>query len=82
MEWWAWIAVGAILLVSELAFVDAQFYLVFVRWLRSGRRILGSIRIAAGRLDAVAAVRRLGRIPPWLHFGGRSTLACAANYPT
>ena len=30
MEWWAWIAVGAILLVSELAFVDAQFYLVFV----------------------------------------------------
>jgi membrane protein implicated in regulation of membrane protease activity len=30
MELWAWIAVGAILLGSELAFVDAQFYLVFV----------------------------------------------------
>jgi membrane protein implicated in regulation of membrane protease activity len=30
MEWWAWIGVGAILLGSELAFVDAQFYLVFV----------------------------------------------------
>jgi membrane protein implicated in regulation of membrane protease activity len=30
MEWWAWIAVGAVLLVSELGFVDAQFYLVFV----------------------------------------------------
>ena len=30
MDWWAWIAVGAILLVSELTFVDAQFYLVFV----------------------------------------------------
>ena len=30
MEWWAWIAVGAILLGSELAFIDAQFYLVFV----------------------------------------------------
>ena len=30
MYWWAWIAVGAILLVSELAFIDAQFYLVFV----------------------------------------------------
>ncbi len=30
MEWWAWIAIGAILLVSEMAFVDAQFYLVFV----------------------------------------------------
>jgi membrane protein implicated in regulation of membrane protease activity len=30
MEWWAWILVGAILLGSELSFVDAQFYLVFV----------------------------------------------------
>jgi membrane protein implicated in regulation of membrane protease activity len=30
MDWWAWILVGAVLLGSELAFVDAQFYLVFV----------------------------------------------------
>jgi membrane protein implicated in regulation of membrane protease activity len=30
MQWWAWIAVGAVLLGSELAFIDAQFYLVFV----------------------------------------------------
>lgn len=30
MQSWAWIAVGAILLGSELAFVDAQFYLVFL----------------------------------------------------
>ena len=30
MQWWAWIAVGAALLGSELAFIDAQFYLVFV----------------------------------------------------
>ena len=30
MQWWAWTAVGAVLLGSELAFVDAQFYLVFV----------------------------------------------------
>jgi membrane protein implicated in regulation of membrane protease activity len=30
MQWWAWIAVGAILLGSELAYVNAQFYLVFV----------------------------------------------------
>ena len=30
MEWWAWILVGAILLGAELAFIDAQFYLVFV----------------------------------------------------
>ena len=30
MQWWAWIAVGAVLLGSELTFVNAQFYLVFV----------------------------------------------------
>ncbi len=30
MQWWAWITVGAILLGSELTFVNAQFYLVFV----------------------------------------------------
>ncbi len=30
MQWWAWIVVGAILLGTELAFIDAQFYLVFV----------------------------------------------------
>jgi membrane protein implicated in regulation of membrane protease activity len=30
MQWWAWIAVGAVLLCFELFFIDAQFYLVFV----------------------------------------------------
>jgi len=30
MQWWAWITVGALLLGSELTFVNAQFYLVFV----------------------------------------------------
>jgi len=30
MQWWAWIMVGAILLGSELTFVNAQFYLVFI----------------------------------------------------
>ena len=30
MQWWAWIAVGAILLGSELTLVNAQFYLVFL----------------------------------------------------
>ena len=30
MDWWAWIAIGAVLLGAELAFIDAQFYLVFV----------------------------------------------------
>jgi inner membrane protein len=30
MQWWAWVAGGAILLGAELAFVDAQFYLVLL----------------------------------------------------
>jgi membrane protein implicated in regulation of membrane protease activity len=30
MTWWAWMIGGAVLLGAELAFVDAQFYLVFV----------------------------------------------------
>lgn len=30
MSWWGWIVGGAILLGAELAFVDAQFYLVFI----------------------------------------------------
>ena len=30
MTWWAWLIGGVILLGAELAFVDAQFYLVFV----------------------------------------------------
>ena len=30
MQWWAWIAVGAILLGAELTLVNAQFYLVFL----------------------------------------------------
>ena len=53
MEWWAWIAVGAILLGSELAFVDAQFYLVFV----------GASAFAVGMLQ----VTGLG-MPVWLQW--------------
>jgi membrane protein implicated in regulation of membrane protease activity len=30
MQWWAWIAVGAVLLGSEMTFVNAHFYLVFI----------------------------------------------------
>jgi inner membrane protein len=30
MQWWAWIAVGAILLVLELTLIAADFYLVFL----------------------------------------------------
>jgi len=30
MTWWGWVVGGAILLGAELAFVNAQFYLVFI----------------------------------------------------
>jgi membrane protein implicated in regulation of membrane protease activity len=49
MQWWAWIAVGAVLLGSELAFIDAQFYLVFV----------GGSAIAVGFLDVAGLLPEL-----------------------
>lgn len=30
MPWWGWIVVGAILLGSELFFIEAEFFLVFI----------------------------------------------------
>jgi membrane protein implicated in regulation of membrane protease activity len=30
MNWWGWVAAGAILLGAELAFVNTEFYLVFI----------------------------------------------------
>ena len=49
MYWWAWIAVGAILLGSELAFVDAQFYLVFVG---ASAFVVGMLQLAGVGLAA------------------------------
>jgi membrane protein implicated in regulation of membrane protease activity len=56
MQWWAWIAVGAVLLGSELAFVDAQFYLVFV----------GAAALVVGFLDLAGA--GLAQWLQWLIF--------------
>jgi membrane protein implicated in regulation of membrane protease activity len=56
MQWWAWIAVGAILLVSELGFVDAQFYLVFV----------GASALVVGVLDLAGLLPTVWR--QWLVF--------------
>ena len=30
MPWWAWMTAGGLLLAAEMAFVDAEFYLVFL----------------------------------------------------
>jgi membrane protein implicated in regulation of membrane protease activity len=43
MQWWAWITVGAVLLGSELTFVNAQFYLVFIG---SAALIVGFLELA------------------------------------
>lgn len=43
MSWWGWIIAGAILLGAELAYVNAQFYLVFI----------GSAAIVVGLVTAV-----------------------------
>jgi membrane protein implicated in regulation of membrane protease activity len=29
MQWWGWVVAGTLMLGAELAFIDAQFYLVF-----------------------------------------------------
>jgi membrane protein implicated in regulation of membrane protease activity len=47
MQWWAWIAVGAILLGSELTVVSAQFYLVFVG---AAALIVGFVALAGGSM--------------------------------
>jgi membrane protein implicated in regulation of membrane protease activity len=54
MPWWAWIAIGAILLGSELSFVDAQFYLVFI----------GSAALLVGFLDVAGL-----HLADWLQWG-------------
>jgi inner membrane protein len=63
MQWWAWIAVGALLLGSELTFVDAQFYLVFV----------GGSAFAVGLLQLAGLP-----LAPWLQWLIFAALAAAS----
>ncbi len=75
VSWWGWIIGGAILLGAELAFVDAQFYLVFIG---SAAIIVGVIAAAApgvapwaqwaifAVLTIVSMVGFRGRIYAWL----------------
>lgn len=57
MSWWAWMIGGVILLGAELAFVDAQFYLVFV----------GSAAIVVGVLATFVAFEQWAQ---WALFAG------------
>src|ERR1700687_3683347 len=65
MQWWAWIAVGAVLLGSELTFVNAQFYLVFV----------GSAALVVGFLDLAGAVSAV-----WLQWTLFAVLATVSMF--
>jgi inner membrane protein len=66
MQWWAWIAVGVILLGSELAFVDAQFYLVF----------LGMASLVVGFLSLTGAIPAVWL--QWLIFAGLAAISMVA----
>jgi len=63
MPWWGWIVVGAVLLVSEVAFVDADFYLVF----------LGLSAILVGLIGLGGA--ELSVWLQWLIFAGLSIIS-------
>jgi len=63
MPWWAWIAVGAILLGSELFFVDAQFYLVFI----------GSAALLVGFLDVAGL-----HLADWVQWASFAALSASS----
>ena len=80
MSWWAWVIAGAILLGAELAFVNAQFYLVFIG---SAAIVVGLIRrwLRAFGVGAVGRCSRCWRSSPWWRFAVASTAGCAATRP-
>ena len=60
MTWWGWIVGGAVLLGAELAFVNAQFYLVFI----------GGAAILVGLATALVYP-----LEPWAQWGAFGVLA-------
>ncbi len=60
MPWWGWIAIGTLMLTAELAFVDAEFFLVF---LGVSALLVGSVELAGVSLAWWAQ---------WLIFAGLS----------
>jgi membrane protein implicated in regulation of membrane protease activity len=58
MPWWGWISIGALMLAAEMAFVDAEFYLVF----------LGVSALLVGGVDLAGTT--LPYWAQWLLFAG------------
>lgn len=63
MSWWGWMIAGAIFLGAELAFVNAQFYLVFI----------GSAAILVGLVTVLTPT--LGSWAQWAIFGALAILS-------
>ena len=63
MPWWGWIIFGALLLGSELMFIDAAFYLVFI----------GLAAIITGLVDLLGL--GLEYWEQWILFAGLSLVA-------
>ena len=63
MSWWAWVIGGAILFGAELAYVNAQFYLVFI----------GSAAIVTGLVTAL-----MPGLQPWAQWATFGVLAIAS----
>ena len=66
MEWWGWMILGAVLLGSELTFLDAAFYLVF---LGIAAAITGLVLLSGVSLEAWVQ---------WLIFGSLSLVTMLA----
>jgi membrane protein implicated in regulation of membrane protease activity len=66
MEWWGWMILGALLLGSELTFLDAAFYLVF---LGIAAAITGFVLLSGVNLEAWTQ---------WLIFGSLSLVTMLA----
>ena len=64
MTWWGWMIAGVILLGAELAFVNAQFYLVFI----------GSAAILVGLVALVVP------LPEWLQWALFAVLALVSMF--
>jgi membrane protein implicated in regulation of membrane protease activity len=63
MAWWGWIAAGALLLVAEMVWIDAEFYLIF----------LGLASLAVGALALAAP-----GVPAWTQWLLFAALAAAS----
>ena len=69
MVWWSWVVIGLALMMLELAFIDAAFYLVFV----------GVAALATGIIGFVGTALPAWALPVWLQWLTFSVAAILAT---